>query len=126
MESTFADKASENLRAANLLFEQEMYNASANRAYYAALQAAVAALEKAGIRFDRINHETVQARFNTELIRRRKTCPGRFRSHLSDLQLARNVADYGSRNLSNKLAKRQLNRAEEFVEALQKEKRHVQ
>ncbi|MCP4661272.1 MAG: HEPN domain-containing protein [bacterium] len=91
---TFTAKASENLRAAELLFESQLYNACSNRAYYAALHAAVAALAKDGIHFDRVDHSAVQARFSGELIRRRKVYPGRFRSYLMRLQVVRDNADY--------------------------------
>ena len=121
MESTFAIKAEENLRAAEVLYEKAMYNASANRAYYAALQAAVVALLKGGIRLERIDHEKVQAQFSGKLIRRRKLYPGRLRSHLQDLQMVRDVADYRTGIVSRKRARRQLRRAREFVETVQQE-----
>jgi len=38
----FLNKAEENLTAAQICFENGLYNACANRAYYAALHAAVA------------------------------------------------------------------------------------
>ena len=44
MKSEFLAKAKENLTAARLCFENGLYNACANRTYYAALQAAIAAL----------------------------------------------------------------------------------
>ncbi len=126
MESTFTAKASENLRAAEMLLDAEMYNASANRAYYAALHAAVAALHRNGVKFDKIDHEKVQAKFSGELIRRRKVYPSRFRSYLLDLQAVRNVADYSSETLSQKSGQRQLKRAREYVGILQQETGNVQ
>ncbi len=91
---TFTAKASENLRAAELAFASRLFNASANRAYYAALHAAVAALAMGGIHLDRVDHSSVQAKFSGELIRRRKVYPGRFRSYLMRLQVVRDNADY--------------------------------
>ncbi len=44
MKSEFFTKAKENIKTAEILFEHQLYNASANRAYYAAFQAAIAAL----------------------------------------------------------------------------------
>jgi uncharacterized protein (UPF0332 family) len=38
------EKALESLRAAELCFQEKMYNSTANRAYYAMFQAAVFAL----------------------------------------------------------------------------------
>jgi hypothetical protein len=48
----FIHKARENLKAAELLFENGLYNASANRAYYAALHFAISILAKMGIEAD--------------------------------------------------------------------------
>ena len=121
MQSTFATKAKENLEAAGILYEKAMYNASANRAYYAALQAAVVALLRSGIRLQRIGHEKVQAQFNGKLIRRRKVYPGRLRSHLQDMQVVRDIADYRPSLVSRKMARRQLRRARDYVETVQVE-----
>jgi len=49
----FLNKAKENLTAARICFDNGLYNACANRSYYAALHAVVAALahrESGGIR----------------------------------------------------------------------------
>ncbi len=121
MESIFAAKAGENIRAAELLFESEMYNASVNRAYYAALQAAVDALERIGVRFEKIDHATVQGKFSAEMIRQRKMYSGRFGSYLMDLQTTRNIADYGSYGVSKKKARSHLKQANDYVKAVLKE-----
>jgi len=47
--NTFLTKALQNLKVAELCFENECYDACVNRAYYAAYQAAIAALAKIGI-----------------------------------------------------------------------------
>jgi uncharacterized protein (UPF0332 family) len=58
----FFSKAKENLTAATLLFENGLYNASANRAYYAAFQATLAALARIGIiENERNSHKTTQS-----------------------------------------------------------------
>ncbi|MDM8522305.1 HEPN domain-containing protein [Desulfococcaceae bacterium HSG8] len=115
MKKEFLRKAEQNLRAAELLFENGLYDASTNRSYYAALHAAVAALSGAGIKTERISHETTQAKFAAELIRRRKIYPSRLKSYLSDLQRVRDHADYKLKSVSKKVASRQLNKAKEFV-----------
>lgn len=53
MKSEFLAKARENLQAAEVLFENHLYNVSANRAYYATFHAAIAALADVGITMDR-------------------------------------------------------------------------
>lgn len=50
--TTFFTKSGENLTAARLCFQNGLFNAGANRAYYAMFQAAVAILMKRGISFD--------------------------------------------------------------------------
>lgn len=121
MKMIFSTKAQENIEAAEILFENQKYNASANRAYYAAFHAAIAALTNAGIPIDRISHESLQAKFNGELIRKRKVYPSRFKSYLLDLQSVRLAADYKSIFVSKKVAARQNKKAREYFEAIQKE-----
>jgi uncharacterized protein (UPF0332 family) len=121
MKLTFANKAKENIEAAELLYDSQKYNACANRAYYAAFQAAIAALVHAGITFDRISHEALQGKYSGELIRRRKIYPNKFRSYLMDLQSVRDDADYDLIFVSKKVAGRQVKKAKEFVAAIEKE-----
>jgi uncharacterized protein (UPF0332 family) len=120
MEHEFWEKAQENLKAAEVLFEQRLYNASANRSYYAALQAAITALAEIGITTDRISHEAAQATFATELIHRRKRYASHLKSYLITLHAVRNDADYGVTSISKKVAARQLKKAREFIEEIRK------
>jgi uncharacterized protein (UPF0332 family) len=126
MKNEFIIKAKENLKAAELLFESGLYNASANRSYYAALHAAVAALAAIGIRTEPVSHKAVQANFSTELIQRRKVYPSHLKSYLADLQEIRNDADYRVLQTSGKVASRQLKKAKEFLTLITKEVEHVQ
>lgn len=121
MRSEFLAKAKENVQAAEMLFESQLYNASANRAYYAAFQAALAALVAKGIATDRRGHTTIQAQFATELIYRRKMYPSYLRSHLTNLQSVRDDADYKPKSISKTVAQRQLNKAKELVDIVAKE-----
>ena len=121
MKAEFLVKAKENFVAATICFEAELYNASANRAYYAALQAAIAAVAHTGIRRNRIDHARVQADFSGELIKRRKIYPSKFRSYLSNMQFIRDKADYTANNVSKKIAERMLGKLKEFIEYIEKE-----
>ncbi len=121
MKMIFSAKAQENIEAAEILFENQKYNASASRAYYAAFHAAIAALKNAGFSIDKISHESLQAKFNGELIRKRKVYPSRFKSYLLDLQSVRLAADYKSIFVSKKVAGRQNKKAREYFEAIQQE-----
>jgi len=118
MRDEFLTKAKENFKAAEVLFEHQLYNAAVNRAYYAAFQAAIAALADQGIAIERRGHAAIQANFATELIQRRKRYPGHFRAYLMDLQSVRDDADYKLKSVSSRVARRQLNKAREFVEAI--------
>jgi len=91
-----------------------LYNASANRAYYAAFHAAIAALAAIGIETDAISHPATQSLFNNELIRRRKIYPSHLKSYLKNLQDKINRADYKGVFLSKTVASRQLRNAKEF------------
>jgi len=104
-------KAEENLNAAKLLFENKLYNASANRSYYAA----ITALSKEGFETERISHETTQSIFAGELIKRKKKYPASLKSFLIKLKNVRHNADYKSIQISKKIASRQLSKSQEFV-----------
>jgi uncharacterized protein (UPF0332 family) len=109
MKHEFLEKAKENLTVAQWSYENDHYNASANRAYYAAFQATIAALANAAIITNpRISHSAAQSLFATELIRRRKIYP----SHLKSYKL---------QSVSKKKASTPLKRAKEFVEIITKE-----
>ena len=120
MKNEFLIKAKENISAAEILFENQLYNASANRAYYAAFQAAIAALADLGIETGRISHESIQANFAVELIQRRKIYPNHLKSYLMDLQSVRNDADYKLKSISKKVASRQLRKAKEFIDKIER------
>jgi len=126
METIFAEKATENLNAAKLLLENEMFNASASRAYYAAFFAGVRALEHAGFSVEEISHKRLQAMFNRELIHRRKIYPRRFRSNLLDMLDLRIEADYKRVSISHKNATIQLKMARKFVSTILKETSYAQ
>ena len=121
MKDDFLTKAKENLRAAEVLFEHQLYNAAVNRAYYAAFQTAIAALADQGVATERRGHATIQANFATELIQRRKRYPGHFRAYLMELQSVRDDADYKLKFVSSRVARRQLMKAKEFVETIARE-----
>jgi uncharacterized protein (UPF0332 family) len=121
MKTEFLSKAKENLTVAQWSYENAHYNASANRAYYAAFQAAIAALAGQGIKIERISHEATQAYFAGELIHRRKIYPNHLKSYLTDLQRIREEADYELTGVSKKVAARQLKKAQELLESITQE-----
>lgn len=101
MTTEFFHKAEDNLNVARLCFDNGYYDACANRSYYAALQAAVAALEDNGIRRDKIEHKWVHAEFSEKLIQRRKIFPSALKSYLMKMQMVRNRADYSDERCNN-------------------------
>ncbi|MBX3045254.1 MAG: HEPN domain-containing protein [Candidatus Kapabacteria bacterium] len=69
MKESFRNRALENIRAAEVLFEQEFFNASANRAYYAAFHAAISAILSIGIE-PKIEHKPVHSIFTENYFNR--------------------------------------------------------
>lgn len=115
-------KARESLAGAASEYDQRRYNNAANRAYYACFQAAVAALDAAGISPPggkaAWGHSFVQARFVGEFINRRKQYPAELRDTLTLLFSIRQQADYQRANVSQRQATRLLARAATFVDAV--------
>ena len=116
MKELFTEKAVENIRAAELLFENELYNASANRAYYAAFHSAIAAIYHAGF-IPVIDHKSVRTLFSDCFFNKRKILSSKYNRYLSDLQDKRNHADYRM-GVSKTIAKKQLREAKEFLEII--------
>ena len=99
------------------------YDNVANRCYYACFQAAVAALEDAGIHpaagaGTEWSHSAVQAQFAGGLINRRKRFPGSLRDVLSDIVTVREKADYTRNRVSEREARRVLRLSRQFVETI--------
>lgn len=115
MKFEFLEKAKENLAAAEICFENGLYNACANRAYYAAFQSAVSALADQGIKKAKIDHKWVQAEFSGRLIGRQKVYPGGMKSYLMKMQIVRDRADYSAQKVNKKTAQRQISRADEMI-----------
>jgi uncharacterized protein (UPF0332 family) len=116
LKETFLNLAKENILAAELLFDNNMFNASANRAYYAAFHIAIVYLfEKA---FEpKIDHKNVLSLFINEFINKKKTFPSKLKQDFYDLQGNRNDADYKS-GISKKTALFQLKIAKEFFDTI--------
>lgn len=116
MQESFILKAKENLQAAELLYYNNLFNASASRAYYAAFHAAISALYSIGIE-PKVDHKSVQVMFADNFFNRRKIITSKYKRYLVDLQDIRNNADYRI-NVSKKISKQQLNQAKELIEII--------
>lgn len=121
--SIYLAKPAENLLSAESECSNGRYNCCANRCYYAAFQAAIAALLREGIRTsgDRWPHAFVQSTFAGQLINRRHRYPAELRSTLGDLQHLRNRADYTTDVITQIEANRGFRRCREFVTVIQRE-----
>jgi uncharacterized protein (UPF0332 family) len=119
---TFWAKALENIDSAASELTNRRYNASANRAYYAAFHGAIVALLRAGIEppSAQWGHGFVQARFAGQLVTRRKAYPAAFRDTLPRLAELRERADYALTHVSQIQAQRAVRRAQEFLDALER------
>jgi uncharacterized protein (UPF0332 family) len=115
MITEFLEKAQENFEDAQVAFAQGRFNAASNRAYYAAFQAAIAALASHNIVHPKNPHDWVQAQFSGLLIKRRKQFPSKLASYLPSLQTVRDDADYKIIKVSKPRAARQVQMCEEFL-----------
>jgi uncharacterized protein (UPF0332 family) len=115
-------KARESLASAKADARARRYNSAANRAYYAAFQAAVAALIFYRVRSadSEWQHRFVSDEFSGKLIRRRKEFGSSLRSVLPELFEVRIRADYGSNDVSKRDATLSVGRANEVVAAVAK------
>lgn len=115
----FLSKAHESLAGVTSELANGRDNNAANRAYYACFQAAIAALDLAGIRpSDEWGHRFVQAQFAGEIITRRKRYPAQLRDTLSYTWRMRTLADYEMVTVSQTQAARAVARARTFVTAI--------
>lgn len=114
-------KALESLTGAESELANGRYNNSANRAYYACYQAAVAALLHEGMQptGDRWTHEVVPGLFDGVLVNRRKLYGSDLRGALDRHHVLRLRADYGSQLVSEVEMTRMLRRTRGFVAAVQ-------
>lgn len=112
-----SEKAKESLQAAELCYEQKLFNSTVNRAYYAMFQMAIVILEGQGFqpKGENWSHAAVPSTFALELTRRRKSYPQHLVRYISDGLFIRNQADYEEINVSAAQAKRVLRWAQEFV-----------
>lgn len=119
----FLDKAIESLVGAESEFLNGRYNNCANRCYYACFQAAIVALQRAGIRprGNQWGHEFVAAQFNGQLIYRRKLYPTELRSTLERNYALRQKADYDEDVVTQTEATRALGRTRSFIQAIQEQ-----
>ncbi len=117
----FLDKALESLAGAESEFVNERYDNAANRAYYASFHAAIAALQRAGIRpaGDEWGHEFVPGQFDGVLISRRHLYPTELRGMLDRNAGVRLNADYDEDPVTQTEAGRALRRSRTFVRTVQ-------
>lgn len=119
MKESFINRAKENLKAAEILYDKGLYNASANRAYYSAFHATLATLFSKGF-IPAVEHRATLSLFCNELINKKKCFPSTFKRMIYELQDARNKADYGS-GISRKLANNRLKDSKELFKNIVKE-----
>ena len=115
----YLKKAEESLDGAKSELANNRYNNAANRACYACFQAAVHALMGVGTRPPKgtkhWGHDFVRARFNGDLINRRKLYRTDVGGALEQNFRVRAAADYGMEHVPDVQAARAVRRAEAFV-----------
>lgn len=103
----YLSKSLESLRSARADLAGKRYNSAANRAYYAAFQAAVAVLIAEGVhpRGESWEHRFVHSQFSGKLIGRRKLFPATYGAMLKALLETRLAADYRPSTVSRNQAR---------------------
>jgi uncharacterized protein (UPF0332 family) len=119
MEETFYIRANENLKAADMLFDAGLYNACANRAYYAAFHLTTAFLFSKNFK-PVVDHRNVLSLFTSEFINKRKVFPSVSKKYIYDLQKGRNDADYKA-GVSKAFVSYHLKKCKEFFEIVEKD-----
>jgi len=114
------------LKAAQLCLEQQLSDSAMSRAYFAAFQAAICALETQGIKRDEWTHKGVHSDFVHRFVSRRKIVPASFASALPNLMRLRHIGDYRQPGVSQNQAVRAVRLAQDFVALLLKEVGHAQ
>ncbi len=114
-------KARESLASAQADVRAKRYNSAANRAYYAAFQAAVAALISYSVKPEGRNweHRYVNSQFSGKLIWRRELFKSGMAEVLDKLFDVRINADYKPDPVSAKHEERSVRVAREFVEEIE-------
>ncbi len=110
-------KADQDVRAAELCFEQALYDVCVSRCYYAMFHIAIAALIRHSIppRRDQWGHDYVQSQVAEQLIKRRKVLPAALARELLDAINERQKADYKPYPIGRQVADRRLRKASSFV-----------
>ena len=118
----YLSKSKANLDAAIRDVDFKDCDPCVSRAYFAAFQAAIAALlaltdfQRRGKYWD---HGEISAEFARRLIHRRKVFPRLMVNTLDDLKTRRHQADYDTRRTSRKVAQRSLSKSRQFVEQVE-------
>jgi hypothetical protein len=84
-------------------------------------QAAVAALDRAGFHGPKWRHAAIQSEFSSRLTNRRKLYPHRLTGYLAKGRELRLMADYDEAPISRHQAAQTLERAADFVAAVEKD-----
>ena len=119
-------RAQGSLNAAQLCVAQQLSDSAVSRAYFAAFQAAICALESQGVKHKEWTHKGVHSEFVHRFVSRRKIVPASFASALPNLMRLRHIGDYRQPGASQKQAERAVRLAQEFVELLLNEVGHAQ
>jgi uncharacterized protein (UPF0332 family) len=117
-------RAQMSLRAAELCLAHGLLDSAVNRAYFAMVQVAIAALEQRGIRRREWTHKGVHSDFVQLFVRRRKIVSASFARALLNVMQLRHIADYQHPGVSQPQAERAVRRSREFVTLLQREVFH--
>jgi len=109
-------KAEEALKAAELCFENGLFDSCTSRSYYAMFWAAIAVLENVGYPSQKWSHPGLWNIFGREIVKKRKLYPSKMGGYLGDGYDLRRRADYGKQHVGKRKASRILRWAKDFVQ----------
>lgn len=122
LHSLYLAKAEESLMGAESEFINGRFNNCANRCYYSVFQAAIHALQAAGVTLQAgrsiWSHDFVQAQFAGQLIGRRKLYPSSLSDTLARNLILRHTGDYSVEQVSRTQASRALHRTRALYAAI--------
>ncbi|MGQ9627258.1 MAG: HEPN domain-containing protein [Anaerolineae bacterium] len=108
-------KAKEALKAAELCYDNGLYDSCVRRSYYAMFWAAIASLEWVGYRPQKWTHGGLINVFGKEFVKRRNLISRQLAAYFRDCYYDRCIADYERVFITGKKAGKTLKHSQDFV-----------
>ncbi len=124
MQNPRIKKARRFLKDAEILFQNKGFDSCLGRCYYAVYHALVSILETNGVRSETWPHEFVLSEFGRLLVHRKKLFSQELVNTAYAVRKKRSEADYGLAEISEKKAKRMLDKTRSLCHTVFQEMEH--